>query len=126
MGTYHEVATGKFIAKNKKEFFDGLKGYVSGGLAEEPKLSWSGGTKKGNNVEIQLSDLSFTRMLWKPSEKEGQPDNELDLFQYIQKQLPDAEEAIIHLVSYEHPSDMCIYKYTINKNEIEEKVILEQ
>lgn len=134
MGTVHSIATGKFIAKNKNEFYEGLKGYVGGDFCDRPNFLWSGGSKKGNNVEIELVEYNFDTILWKGQTKnrdtgEVTPadyEDRLDLLKYIQEHLVNGGEMIIHHVEYEHASNMCIYKYIITKNNIEKIEILNQ
>lgn len=123
MGHVKNVAKSTdFIVKNWHDFKDGLQGYV-GGDGESPlNYSYFNTKRRSKNGTIHIHEShDFSEFLY----KQGNYDDCLNLLEYIQEHMLEGEECIIHHVSYEHPMDMCIYKYTINKHSILEETILD-
>lgn len=121
MGTVYSIATSNsFKVKNLNEFRNGLKDYIGGHHETPLTFTWEGGSKKSNNVSITINSTDFSECLYNELEEE------INILKYIQEHLADSETATIHNVEYEHPSDMCIYKYIIRKDSIDNFTILEQ
>lgn len=122
MGNVYKIArTNDFWVNNLNNFKEGLKGFVGGEFGSEIQYSYSEYKKRSNKALINMSSEDFSVGVW----QQDNDDIELDLLDYIQEHIVDGEEVEIHLVEYEHASDMCITKFIITKNDINFVEILE-
>lgn len=131
IGVVHNIAkSNTFMVKNLKDFQKGLEPYVGGDFGDNPlEFTYSGGTKKGNHIEIDIAAYDFSDMLFVQDESLTDDDGQLlpetlNVYEYIQEHL-ESGIVLIHLVSYEHPADMTITHIQITKDSIQKISILE-
>lgn len=113
--------TTDFWVKNLNDFKEGLKDYIGGDYDSPVRYHYSDYKRRSKKALINMSSEDFSTDAWKRDNLHER----LDLLQYIQQHLADGEECIIHLVTYEHGSDMAISKYHISAESVSETSILE-
>lgn len=120
MGNVYYIANSNdFWINNLNEFKEGLKGFSGGEFNSEVQYSYSDYKRKSKKALVNMSSDDFGVYL---SRETGE---ELFLLEYIQKFIVEGETCIIHEVSYEHGSDMCITMYIITSENIKEKCLLD-
>lgn len=123
MGNVTSIASSNsFKVKNLNDFKDGLKGFVGGEFETEMNYFYSDYKRRSKNALIEICADDFSKHL----SRKDDDSVDINILEYIQKHILEGEQCTIHHVEYEHPGDMCIYKYIINSNRIEEIEILNQ
>lgn len=121
MGNVTYIAkSNSFWVKNLNEFKEGLKGFVGGEFNTPVNYHYEDYKKRSKKALVSVSSSDFDTDLY--NEK---TEKELDFLDYIRNYIVEGETCIIHLVSYEHPNDMSIDKYTITSESVEREIILE-
>lgn len=121
MGSVKYIAnSNEFWVKNLNDFKDGLIGYVGGEWESDVAYIYSDYKRGSKKALIKMDSTDFSIDLHKKDDY----DDQLDLLPYIQQHILEGEEAIIHLVEYEHPGDMSIIRYTVNSLSIDVEHIL--
>lgn len=122
MGNVHYVTkTNEFWIKNLNDFKEGLKGYVGGEHDSPVRFSYSDYKRRSKKALIDLNSEDFSVDIYPRDDYH----KSMNFLEYIQQHLVEEEQAVIHLVAYEHAGDMCIYKYIVTPESIQSSTILD-
>jgi len=119
---YYIAHTNDFRIKDLESFVISIKGFVGGRHESSVQFNYSECAKHGKTALLNMSSDDFDDF----PHKENDPEIVLDLLQLVKDHIMEGEVAIFHVVTYEHGSDMCIYKYIITpENGVLKETILE-
>lgn len=120
MGTYYSVAnSNEFKIKNLGDFKEGLRGYLGGEHDAPFQFNYSDYKRKSKEAILTVSSDDFSQILIRNESR-------IDTYEYIQDHIKEGEKCVIHLVEYEHGSDMEITRIEITSEVIAVVAILEQ
>lgn len=117
MGNVHSIArSNDFWVKNLGEFQEGVRLYRCGENDLPLRYIYHDYKRRSKLSKINLSTERFEQYFY----KEGNGEDCIDLFEYIKEHIAEGSLCKLHIVEYEHGSDMEITKCTITSKGIEE------
>lgn len=122
MGSVNYIAhSNEFWVKNLNDFKEGLKDYVGGEWESPVRFQYNDYKRRSKKALIKMDSEDFTPEVHHKHDYE----NQLNLLEYIQQHIDVGQQAVIHLVEYEHAGDMSITRYMVTDFSIDVTKILE-